>query len=331
MDDYKEVLNLKGGSFSSTKVLKSLTNKRIVRKSISIKDNREYGLVRWQSQIRRMQLLRTLIPNNVPPIIKLGVDRDNFYYDIPYYESSQNLYEYLLENGKDEAKKIFDKVFELIEIYSQAEYGPVKGSFSVFFAEEVAGRLINANEQIELANISGSISDNEMAQVKAFITQMMPILNNIIDNMANVSLNESLTHGNLTLENALYLHDLDTVILIDPYSETYSESLLGDLSQLMQSSLSFYEEVVSSGEENIKDLFHTYEIQQKTGVSYFGELLELHISSFHRKNLDLIYYFYGAQFIRMFPFKIQSTPRLATYFLLHGLNIIKETFSNVKH
>ena len=139
---------------------------------------------------------------------------------------------------------------------------------------------------------------------------------------------ESLTHGNLTLENALYNHTSKSIILIDPYSETYSESVLGDFSQLMQSSVGLYEEIVSGGESGVTDFFEVSINPKKTGVYYFGECLKRHIDQLSLDDQKIVTLFHAAQFVRMFPFKINKTPRLAIYFLLYGLKIIEEQYKS---
>ena len=80
---------LKGGSLSKTEVISDGT-KKFVRKSISCIDNREYGLVRWQSQIRKLQLLNHFIPGSCVIVERVGVCDDFYYYDIPFYENSIN-------------------------------------------------------------------------------------------------------------------------------------------------------------------------------------------------------------------------------------------------
>ena len=57
----KLIKELKGGSLSKTQVIK-IDNNLFVRKKISISKEREYGLVRWQSQIRKLQILYNFLP-----------------------------------------------------------------------------------------------------------------------------------------------------------------------------------------------------------------------------------------------------------------------------
>ena len=91
---YKE---LKGGSLSKTEVLID-QNVKFVRKSISSNRDREYGLVRWHSQIRKLQVLNMFLPENTIPILKMGTNKSNYFYDMPYLHESENLFT-ALANG----------------------------------------------------------------------------------------------------------------------------------------------------------------------------------------------------------------------------------------
>ena len=74
----KLIKELKGGSLSKTTVIQN--EKGIfVRKKISIFKEREYGLVRWQSQIRKLQILYNYLPSHILPILNIGYE-DNYYF-----------------------------------------------------------------------------------------------------------------------------------------------------------------------------------------------------------------------------------------------------------
>jgi hypothetical protein len=324
MEKYNILKELKGGSFSSTLVVEIDENSKRVRKFISRDDNREYGLVRWQSQVRRMQHLHLTLPKNTPPILNLGVEKNFFYYDIPFYDNSQNLHDYLLDKDEVVAGDIFENLLSLMSSYQSQSYGEVKGSFAVFFAEEVIGRLQQASEDVNSCFLDNKITQEELNLTLKCIDDTFEELETILSNSQMLSIHETLTHGNLTLENVLFDKSKQRIILIDPYSETYTDSILGDFSQLLQSSVSKYEQIMSNGEAGIKKFFKTDLPEEKTGVDYFGLCLERHIASMSHKDRVLLNLFHAAQFIRMFPFKIGKTPRLAIYFLLHGLKLINE-------
>ena len=328
MNDFEIIKKLKGGSFSSTAVIDIPGLGKRVRKSISRCEEREYGLVRWQSQVRRMQHLQTVLPNNTPQVLNMGTSGSNFFYDIPYYESSQNLYEYLSERGSVEAGEIFDQIISLMDVCKKTKYGNVTGSFNVFLCEEVIGRLMNIDARLEDLCLNSKITVAEAKYVRDRIDIVFPILEKVVLESKHWVIEESLTHGNLTLENALYNHETQSIILIDPYSETYCESTLGDISQLMQSSVSFYEYFVSQGETNVDEYFKISAKENINGVYHFGKLIIDYVSGLTVHEKKLVMLFHASQFFRMFPFKIKKTPRLAIYFLLHGIEIIKSGISD---
>ena len=81
------IKELKGGSLSKTIVIDD-GQRLLVRKYVSSIENREYGLVRWQSQIRRMQILKSYLGERVISIESMGVDGSFYYYDMPFYENA---------------------------------------------------------------------------------------------------------------------------------------------------------------------------------------------------------------------------------------------------
>lgn len=322
MEEYKIIKVLKGGSFSSTNVIEDVKGNKRVRKFISQTQDREYGLVRWQSQIRRMQLMQKILPSNSPAIIEMGTTDDSFYYDIRYYDNSLNLYEYLHTH---ESNKVFSKVNDLIRTYSDMPFGVVKGSFSVFFTEEVIHKLELSADAVLKKYQQNIFSEDEYEYALSKIDEGKKISLKLMEILKKIKIKECFTHGNLTLENMIYDRESDNIILIDPYSETYCESILGDYSQLMQSSISYYEYINNKGESFIKDIRSLDIGLIPNGLKSFGDLLIKKLNSLEHEDALILSLFHAAQFIRMFPFKIDKTPRLAVYFLIHGINLILDT------
>ena len=160
----------------------------------------------------------------------------------------------------------------------------------------------------------------------------MPTLSNKIDKGINylrkkkkilerIKIDETLTHGNLTLENIIYDAKRERPVLIDPYAETYSESILGDISQLMQSSMSGYEMIMEIGENQI-DLKKPPKIDNSVGINTLNRKLMDYRASLSKDKKFILKVFYAGQFVRMFPFKIRKTPKLAAFFLNHALDIL---------
>jgi len=74
-----KVTQLKGGSLSSTSLYED-GDRKFIRKSISTKDNREYGYVRWYTQLKKLQRLAET--GLFPKILDVNYSNNSDYFDI---------------------------------------------------------------------------------------------------------------------------------------------------------------------------------------------------------------------------------------------------------
>jgi virulence-associated protein VapD len=312
----KVIKELKGGSLSRTVVIDG-GQRLLVRKYISITENREYGLVRWQSQIRKIQTLRSYLGESVISIESMGVDGSFYYYDMPFYKNALNCAE-LLENNNN--VNLASEIVQLLDQMSKIGFGWVSGSVSVYLSDEVLYPLKNSLKQLLLVQ-SGSFSNiNDM---KREIESAIDLVLILIKKYENKKILEGLTHGNLTLENMLWDKDSKKLILIDPYSETYTESLCGDMSQISQSSLSGYEYIIKNKLHNDPSIDGYPYTSIPKEINLLGnDILDL-VSEFDWFDSDLHQIMYASQFIRMFPFKIHSDTKQAYFFLMHGVRLLR--------
>jgi hypothetical protein len=315
-----EVLKtLKGGSLSSTKVIWD-GNEKFVRKTISTKNNREYGMVRWQSQIRKLQILNKYIPGSSVSIKQVGYCEEYHFYDIPYYEDHLNCYEALL-NGES-ATLIADKVYLLLSKMASIQYEVVKGSLSVYIAEEV---LFPLRAALKIVKESGlPLSSEELEFFKESLINAISIVEHLLTKVKDVYMRESLTHGNLTLENILWNNDTKEILMIDPYAETYCESIIGDISQLLQSSKCGYEFISNLYEKRDISIYKYPSDEIPECLNNFSEQLTKKICSENWYSDTYLKLFRASQFTRMFPFKLVNSPRQGVAFMLHGINLLKE-------
>ena len=317
----KVIKNLKGGSFSKTQLIE-IKGRKYVRKSIDSSINREYGLVRWHSQLRKIQILEKIVPDLIVPIERIGSEKGYYYYDMPYFCDGKNCFDYI--NKGNGVEFVEEKIIEILDQLSEYKYRATKGSMSVYLEEEVKKPLVMAYE-ILLQNKNKMFNSNEELYIYKKIEAGMKSVDDEIKKFRNKEINENLTHGNLTLENILIDPKSRKLYLIDPYYETYTENLNGDLSQLMQSAKSGYEYMVkrkkSSGKFSIDKYPHN-EISKNLKKFANNILNKVNERKWYDK--ELLNCFYGSQFIRMFPFKLQQNTRLAYFFMLHGIEIIGE-------
>ena len=73
-DRIETIKVFKGGSLSSTKLINHPEFKKCVLKEVSNSLDREYGFVRFCSQIKRHSQLQSSEPELFPKIFKIGID-----------------------------------------------------------------------------------------------------------------------------------------------------------------------------------------------------------------------------------------------------------------
>ena len=311
------IKELKGGSLSRTVVMSSDQSKW-VRKYISIEQNREYGLVRWQSQLRKLQILRARFPEHVLPVLGAGVEKDFYYFDIPYVANCQNLYEAVLSSESFE--EIAKHLAHIIKMMADCPLEAASGSLSIYFHEELKRPLQNAQKVLDTAPTF--LSPEECIYFKSRFHNVLPKLDDIICSYQDHIVAESLTHGNFTLENAIWDYDNNKILMIDFYAETYCESILGDISQIFQSSRSGYEAVSEHfGTSGLSITQYPHERIPKKLID-FSQYFESLMSEENWYDSDLVNLFLASQFTRMFPFKLVNNPRGGFLFINHALDLL---------
>jgi len=314
----KLIKELKGGSLSKTQVIQSERG-FFVRKKISISREREYGLVRWQSQIRKLQTLYNYLPDNTLPIINMGCENDSYFFDIPYLQNSDNLYEALKKGISP--KLITKKVLDIIKLMTQKKYISNKGSLQVYIIEEIKRPILKALDANELNKLKLSEKEKNILQQK--LINSLKKVDLLIDKFKETELFECLTHGNFTLENALWNYEKENIILIDPYGETYCETILGDISQLLQSSESGYEFISQLADNENFDIIEYPAPRIPNFLKVFSKELIVGIENeaWYLKDITLL--LHASQFTRMFPFKLENNPRQGGLFINHGINLLE--------
>lgn len=313
------IKQFKGGSLSHTNLCSDGV-RNWVRKSISITENREYGLVRWQSQLRKLQLLNAHLPNNTIPVISSGIDDGYYFFDIDFIENSDNLCDALAKGVP--VKTIVDQVTEILRNLSSISYTGVRGSLEIYVNEEIKRPFQLALNSVH--NDKLSLSATESRIFASTIESTLELIDSISRHVAFSSPHESLTHGNFTLENALWDYNENTVKLIDPYAETYCESILGDVSQLLQSTASGYEVVSQYRNEGYDDILkYPYELLPDYLLS-FARLLRKNVEKEKWFDPLILEIMHASQFSRMLPFKLVNDPRSGALFLNHAAHLIKE-------
>ena len=135
---------------------------------------------------------------------------------------------------------------------------------------------------------------------------------------------ECYTHGNLTLENILYIPENNKILFIDPYEENFIDCELLEISQLLQSSNAHYE-ILCNCQFEIKDREIVTNYTVPTGIREFNLKLIAWMSKVYSDvELELIRFFEITQFIRMIPFKLAVDPERAKLFYVLACSLSHE-------
>jgi hypothetical protein len=301
------VKDFKGGSLGSTSLYHAPDGEYFVKKSVSSVSNREYGLVRWHSQFKRMQRYSNFFPNLFPQILGLGVTKDNYFFEMEYLQDYVTVKEFLQQEYIDESqvKKIAQEVFNSAStIHSYAQLETYVGVLDVYFAEECIQKYKDAREDVKFRKFSDfTIAFLNGETIKSFESNLDVFQGQLRSIEPSF---ECLTHGNLTLENIL-IHKVNLDIkFIDPYDENIIDCREADFSQIRQCSQIYYgllldvEPIISDNNVEYKlDIPHTFVVFNE----HFTELIDSKCTEYNKKLEDFLII---SQFLRMLPFKTKS-------------------------
>ena len=133
------VIELKGGSLGDTKLYSSGNNHKFVRKSINFEIEREYGVVRWLSQYKRLQSYNSLFPNIFPKVLNFGIEKNCYFMDIEYFEGYVNVSDYLLvETDESKIAILVSNILDRSELmYSHIRFDSPKNAIQIYNEEEI--------------------------------------------------------------------------------------------------------------------------------------------------------------------------------------------------
>ncbi len=314
----------KGGSLSSTSLIE-INETKYVRKSISLTKNREYGFQRWYSQLKKLQRYSLLFPNLFPPIVKFEMENDMAYYDMPYIENSCNAQEFIrdctdtkqLDKFFEELQKNMNKLYEY-KFNSNAD-------INLYIHEEVEQKLNDCNANKTFIDF---LKYKEIYFNGIKCDSFLHILDKYkrLFNECYSRTYEVLTHGNITLENLLYVPTTNNIIFIDPYEENIIDSDLCEYSQLLQSSNAKYE-IYNTKNAIIQDNHINLVIPEYYGINYINnkilEYINYHYNYDDRISIRL---FEISQFIRMLPFKMAIDESKMIFFYGLASYLFKQIF-----
>ena len=318
-----KITRLKGGSLSSTSLHED-GDKKFIRKSIDTKQNREYGFVRWYSQLKKLQQFGGT--GLFPKVLKVGTTDNGAYFDIEYLEGYRDIKTILTEDTLSVAQieQINEAIWRSFDNLHRKIYLPIKGAGSLYFKEEVIQKLSDAFKYQKFYNFyeSGLLDSFEYnGRITHGIQNFLPELKNFFDEL-NLTTEENI-HGNPTLENMMYSFAEDKVMFVDPYEESCIDSRLLDYSQVLQCSRSYYG-FINDREVTVDGASVSYHGDIPNNFVVFNKKFEDKIDPADRKTVDVLE---ATQFIRMLPFKCAAGEmEKAMFFYVHACHLLNRAF-----
>tara|TARA_Y100000589_G_scaffold328568_1_gene372974 strand:+ start:5005 stop:5991 length:987 start_codon:yes stop_codon:yes gene_type:complete len=321
----KKLKIFKGGSLSSTSLVNHYKFGNCILKETSIEHDREYGFVRFSSQIKRHHILKSFYPNVFPDILEMGINDYNqkAYCLYEYKEGYIPLIEFLIfEKDKFRVKKAAKNLLLSLDNLHQnglKTFVP-KGALDYYVKEEMIRPLKNFSKNFNTEKLS--INNHNVLSTDEFISFILELLKSFD---INKEYKHSLIHGNSTLENILINSQTLEISLIDPYDETYFDCALSDFSQILQCSKYYYGLRMSSNEN--KTEIDKFKLTKANNMFiYFNDLIE---NELYNKKIDfkLLNLLVVSQFTRLLPFRICNNDFInAKYFYSLASWIFKDNF-----
>jgi hypothetical protein len=317
------ILRLKGGSLSST-FLHEEEKETFIRKTINTKDDREYGYVRWYSQLKKLQRFDGM--GLFPKVLRVGTTDNGAYFDIEYLKGYRDIKTILTEDSMtyDVIERISESVWRSFDNLHRKIYLPIQGAGRLYFKEEVVQKLSDAFKYQKFYNFyeSGLFDSFEYnGQITHGIQNYLPELKNFFDTL-NFTTEENI-HGNPTLENMMYSFEEDKVMFVDPYEESCIDSRLLDYSQVLQCSRSYYG-YINDREVTIDGPSVSFHGEIPQNFKIFNTIFESKIYPQDRMIIDVLE---ATQFIRMLPFKCAAgETEKAMFFYIHACHLLGKIF-----
>ena len=315
------IIPLKGGSLSKTYRLPQydLVCKEVVRDK-----NREYGFVRWYSQLKKLQRYNTQYPNLFPKVLGVNVDKDKATFKIEYMKGFRDIKSILAKDNLTDEQifRISQAVWKGLNQLHSVTHDPIPGAGKLYFEEEVWQKLKDAIAVPEFAEFYNHGTFEYNGRIVQGIGASIHDLENFFIELKLIQ--EENIHGNPTLENILYSFEEDRVVFIDVYDESMIDSRFLDYAQVLQCSRSHYG-YINDNQVEIGGLSVTHRLQIPKNFETFNYHFESEIAEPRTK--EIVDVFEATQFIRMLPFKVLAGEiDKAKFFYVHACYLLSKVF-----
>ena len=318
-----KVKDLKGGSLSNTELHK-IDDVYYIKKRINLVKEREYGFVRWYSQLKKLQRYNTQYPNLFPKVIGINVDDNKATFKIEYMKGFRDIKNILANDTltDDQIFRISQAVWKGFEQLHSVTHDPISGAGKLYYEEEVLQKLKDALVIPEFAEFHAHGTYEYNGRIVQGMGAYIHEMENFFKELKLIQ--EENIHGNPTLENILYSFEEDRVVFIDVYDESMLDSRFLDYAQVLQCSRSHYG-YINDNQVEIGGLSVTHRLQIPKNFETFNYHFESEIAESRTK--EIVDVLEATQFIRMLPFKVLAGEiDKAKFFYVHACYLLSKVF-----
>lgn len=297
-----ERIKLKGGSLAGTYECRD-KNLHFIRKAVSLTENREFGFYRWFSQLKKLQRLEKLYPDLFPRVINIGLEGGMAYFDLEFIENSLTAHAYLLgHTSPKEVEVLFRELVRTMDLLHKVLMPSFRGGFDLYLDQEVTHALnFCMDDPVFRAFANHRTIIFNGTEVPSLISRLAEM--KVLAARHYKKPQECLTHGNITLENLLFVPKKNRLVFIDLYEENYIDTVWNDYSQILQSCNGLYE-CYNASTPLVRGNEVTAAIPYAPGLDAFNQrftaLLRERLSP---DELVITKLYEVSQFTRMLPFK----------------------------
>ena len=313
-----KTISLKGGSLSRTYWL---PDEKIVRKEISRVGNREYGFVRWYSQLMKLQQYNTLYPNLFPKVVNVDSTSVEAWFDLEYLEGFHDIKSILSKDilSEEQIFKISQAVWKGLNTLHSIRKEPIAGAPKLYFIEEIQQKIEDAIKIKEFEDFFYYGTYHFNGEVVTGVGGYLHVLKEYFSELKNDD--ECNIHGNPTLENIMYSFEEDRVVFIDVYEESMWNTKYLDYAQVLQCSRSYYG-LINDHNVHVKGINLSNSNDDTNNFDTFNKHF---ISELPEDKMKLIDILEASQFIRMLPFKLLAGDiDKAKYFYVHACKLFSK-------
>jgi hypothetical protein len=308
-----DITRLKGGSLSGTYLIRDGAA-TFIRKEVSTTANREYGFYRWFSQLKKLQRLRQTHPALFPRVLDIDSSDGRAWFDLECVEGSVMVSEYLHGHcSPADTDRVFEAFVSAMDTLHRRRIPSVKNGIHLYLSQEVDRALDVCMQDAEFR----AFAEHERLVFNG--AEVVPLLSRVsairaIADRHHVDSYETDTHGNITLENTLYVPDENRIVFIDLYEENFIDNVYNEYSQVLQSCHSRYE-LYNAAEATVDGPRITLELGDYPALDRFNELFQDELG--RRCTADgiaMVRLYEITQFTRMLPFKLHVARDKMTFF-----------------